>query len=146
MFWSRWIREYLPELQNRREPYGRGEQLKVGDVVLIADGNLARNTWPRGLVTTTYPGADGVVRAADVYTRGGVLRRPTKKLVILPENPAFPAQSDASPKANRRCTAGEMYGTTNGDGGLHSGTAGPTLSDPRALRSGAKTSVSSASP
>ncbi|GBP85791.1 hypothetical protein EVAR_77895_1 [Eumeta japonica] len=60
MFWSRWLREYLPELQHRREPHGRGEALKIGDVVLIADNTLPRNTWPRGVITAVYPGTDGV--------------------------------------------------------------------------------------
>ncbi|KAL0810721.1 hypothetical protein ABMA28_010045 [Loxostege sticticalis] len=83
-FWARWIREYLPELQHRREPQGHGTPLKTGDLVLIVDPNLPRNTWPRGKVIATYPGQDGVVRAADVKTRGGIMRRPTKRLVILP--------------------------------------------------------------
>ncbi|KAL0839890.1 hypothetical protein ABMA28_016513 [Loxostege sticticalis] len=83
MFWSRWIKEYLPELQGRREPRGRGPELKTGDIVLIADNTLPRNTWPLGRITAVFPGPDGVVRAADVRTRGGILRRPTKKLVNL---------------------------------------------------------------
>lgn len=83
IFWERWLREYLPSLQNRREPRGRGPELKLGDIVIIADNTLPRNVWPLGKVTATYPGADGVVRAADVFTRGTTLRRPTKKLVIV---------------------------------------------------------------
>ncbi|XP_063828939.1 uncharacterized protein LOC135078268 [Ostrinia nubilalis] len=83
-FWDRWVREYLPELQHRREPHGSGAPLNIGDLVLIADSNLPRNVWPRGRVVQVYPGRDGIVRAADVATRTGVLRRPTKKLVVLP--------------------------------------------------------------
>ncbi|XP_041978615.1 uncharacterized protein LOC121732727 [Aricia agestis] len=83
MFWARWVREYLPELQHRREPRGSGRTIKEGDVVLIVDSNLPRNTWPRGIVIATYPGQDGAVRVVDVRTKGGVLRRPTKRLVIL---------------------------------------------------------------
>nr|XP_049699386.1 uncharacterized protein LOC126055216 [Helicoverpa armigera] len=85
MFWRRWVREYLPELQYRREPHARGPALQLGDPVLIADGNLPRNTWPRGRVVAVYPGADGEVRTADVRTAGGILKRPTKKLVPLPK-------------------------------------------------------------
>ncbi|XP_028169445.1 uncharacterized protein LOC114359315, partial [Ostrinia furnacalis] len=83
-FWARWLREYLPELQHRREPHGRGAPLKVDDLVLVVDPNLPRNTWPRGKVIATYPGRDGIVRTADIMTQGGVMRRPTKRLVILP--------------------------------------------------------------
>ncbi|XP_047990706.1 uncharacterized protein LOC125229808 [Leguminivora glycinivorella] len=84
-FWRRWVREYAPLLQHRREPRGEGVEPAVGDVVIVCDNNLPRNTWPRGRVTQTYPGKDGVVRVVDVTTsRGHVLRRPTKKIVVLP--------------------------------------------------------------
>lgn len=86
MFWARWVREYLPELQHRREPRATNGAIKKDDLVLIADGTLPRNCWPRGVVVSTYPGPDGEVRAVDVRTNRGVLRRPTKKLVILPVN------------------------------------------------------------
>ncbi|XP_059048070.1 uncharacterized protein LOC131843444 [Achroia grisella] len=83
-FWSRWLREYLPELQHRREPRGTGQPLRIGDLVLIVDSNLPRNTWPRGRVIAVFPGPDGVIRVADIQTKNGVLRRPTKRLVVLP--------------------------------------------------------------
>lgn len=95
IFWSRWLREYLPDLQHRRDIHNRGPTVKVGDVVLIVDHTLPRNTWPKGRVTATYPGADGIVRVADVATRGGLLRRPVKKIVILPTDPAAPAPSQS---------------------------------------------------
>ncbi|XP_049886664.1 uncharacterized protein LOC126381183 [Pectinophora gossypiella] len=82
LFWTRWMREYLPELQNRREPHGEGT-VKMGDVVLITDNTLPRNVWPRGIITATYPGTDNIVRVVDVKTKGGTLRRPVKKLLVL---------------------------------------------------------------
>ncbi|GBP96324.1 hypothetical protein EVAR_98429_1 [Eumeta japonica] len=88
MFWSRWLREYLPELQHRREPHGHGGALKIGDVVLIADNTLPRNTWPRGVITAIYLGIDGVTWVADIQTKNGILRRPTRKIVIIPTEPA----------------------------------------------------------
>lgn len=84
IFWLRWVKEYLPELQHRREPHGRGQEVKVNDLVQIVDPNLPRNVWLRGRVVATYPGPDDVVRTVDVQTKGGVLRRPVRKLVILP--------------------------------------------------------------
>ncbi|XP_063826507.1 uncharacterized protein LOC135075990 [Ostrinia nubilalis] len=90
MFWARWLREYLPELQHRREPHGKGPAVQLGDVVLIADNTLPRNTWPLGRIVATYPGPDDIVRAVDVQTKGGILRRPTKKLVVL-QSTAEPA-------------------------------------------------------
>uniref|UniRef100_A0A2A4JVN0 DUF5641 domain-containing protein n=1 Tax=Heliothis virescens TaxID=7102 RepID=A0A2A4JVN0_HELVI len=61
--------------------------IRVGDVVLIADNTLPRCTWPRGKVTAAYPGPDGRTRVVDVATRGGVLRRPATRLVVLVEAP-----------------------------------------------------------
>jgi hypothetical protein len=85
IFWQRWVREYLPLLQHRREPHGRGPAPKVGDLVIVCDPNLPRNTWPRGRVVRILPGRDNEVRVVDIITRGGnVLRRPTKKIVVLP--------------------------------------------------------------
>ncbi|XP_037298289.1 uncharacterized protein LOC119190431 [Manduca sexta] len=37
-FWTRWLREYLPELRNRREPRSKGPELHIGDIVRIVDG------------------------------------------------------------------------------------------------------------
>lgn len=85
LFWNRWVREYLPTLTPRRgDRTGDGLALAVGDLVLVVDGNLPRGTWPRGRITRVFPGADGLVRVAEVATAGGVLRRPCKKLVRLP--------------------------------------------------------------
>ena len=84
IFWLRWVKEYLPELPHRREPHGRGHQVKIGDLVQIIDQNLPRNVWIRGRVIAVYPGPDDIVRTVDVQTKGGVLRRPVRKLVILP--------------------------------------------------------------
>ncbi|XP_022835506.1 uncharacterized protein LOC111362962 [Spodoptera litura] len=76
VFWQRWVREYLPELQHRREPHGRGEPVQLGDLVQVVDPNLPRNVWVRGRVVATYPGPDNIVRTVDLRTKGGVLRRP----------------------------------------------------------------------
>lgn len=84
-YWRRWVREYLPQLIPRggaRDVAGRS--LKPGDVVIIVDSSLPRNVWPRGVVTAVHPGPDGEIRNADVRTRGGVFRRPTARLAVLP--------------------------------------------------------------
>ncbi|XP_028165136.1 uncharacterized protein LOC114356249 [Ostrinia furnacalis] len=81
-FWRRWMSEYLPTLAPRRVP-GVDVQIKVGDPVLIGDGDLPRGTWPRGVVEALFPGRDGVVRVVDVRTASGVLRRPLRKIVLL---------------------------------------------------------------
>jgi transposase InsO family protein len=81
-YWSRWVREYLPSLAPRRVP-GSAVSIKIGDLVLIGDGDLPRSTWPRGVVEALHPGRDGVTRVVDIRTQAGILRRPLKKLVLL---------------------------------------------------------------
>lgn len=43
-----------------------------------------RNTWPLGLVTEVYPGADNRDRVVDVRVNQKTFRRPIVKLVKLP--------------------------------------------------------------
>lgn len=83
-FWRRWVREYLPTLVPRQGAAAGIPNIQEGDLVVVVDANLPRNTWPRGVVERVYPGPDGAVRSADVRTRGGIFRRPTTKLAILP--------------------------------------------------------------
>ena len=86
-FWSRWLREYLPTMQIRKRwTSDRGHNVCVGDFVLVADPTSPRNMWPMGRVTATTPGRDGRVRIVDVTTRGGTLRRPVTKIVVLLRN------------------------------------------------------------
>ncbi|CAH2084535.1 unnamed protein product [Euphydryas editha] len=79
IFWTLWLREYLPGLQNRREPHGKGPPVKINDLVQLFDTNAPRNLWIRGRVTAVYPGPDGIVRTVHVSTKGGALRRPGRK-------------------------------------------------------------------
>ncbi|XP_059058376.1 uncharacterized protein LOC131851829 [Achroia grisella] len=65
-FWQRWLREYLPTLMPRDDVRRSTANIKPGDMVLIVDGLLPRNLWPRGQVERTYEGPDGVVRSADL--------------------------------------------------------------------------------
>lgn len=83
-FWRRWVREYLPTLVPRGDSAAGRRQLQEGDLVVVVDAALPRNVWPRGVVERIYPGPDGEVRSADIRTSGGVFRRPTRKVVVLP--------------------------------------------------------------
>lgn len=83
-FWRRWLREYLPTLTPRGNASDRRDNLQPGDLVIVVDSSLPRNTWPRGQVERTFPGPDGKVRSADVRTASGVFRRPVRRLAVLP--------------------------------------------------------------
>jgi hypothetical protein len=82
-FWKRWVQEYLPTLTRRTKWFRKTGPVKIGDLVFIADGNLPRNQWPRGLVVGTTLGPDGQVRVAEVKTQFGFLARHVVKLCVL---------------------------------------------------------------
>ncbi|KAL0839259.1 hypothetical protein ABMA28_016019 [Loxostege sticticalis] len=83
MFWSRWVKEYLPTLLPRGSSAKFQRSVAVGDLVLIVDPALPRCTWPRGRISRVFPGRDGNIRVAEVSTTGGSLRRPLTKLIQL---------------------------------------------------------------
>ncbi|XP_041970752.1 uncharacterized protein LOC121727140 [Aricia agestis] len=86
-FWARWLREYLPTLREKLKESQPYQDIKEGDVVLIVDPTLPRGLWPLARVSRTYPGQDGRVRVADLLTKGGTLRRPARKLIVLEAQP-----------------------------------------------------------
>ncbi|XP_003724582.2 uncharacterized protein LOC100890015 [Strongylocentrotus purpuratus] len=84
-FWRRWVREYLPTLQQRQKWAQPNRSLQVGDVVLIADKDAPRCSWQMGRVEEVYPGKDGLVRSARIKTKSTTLTRPVIKLCSLLE-------------------------------------------------------------
>ena len=82
-FWNRWIKEYIPSLQQRHKWQQEQRNVRVGDIVLIADDNVKRNQWRLGRVINSFPGSDGLVRSVEVRTEGGTLKRPVTKLCLL---------------------------------------------------------------
>ncbi|KAI5735483.1 hypothetical protein M8J77_018916 [Diaphorina citri] len=83
-FWKRWSLEYLNSLQEKSKWNKSIENLAVGTVVLIKDGNAIPLHWKLGVVQEVHPGSDGVVRVATVKTKSGVYKRPVVKLCPLP--------------------------------------------------------------
>lgn len=82
-FWKRFQTEYIPTLNKRSKNAQKIPQLKVGDLVLIADDNISKNIWPRGIVLETFSGKDGVIRSAVVKSKGKVFKRPVCKLAVI---------------------------------------------------------------
>lgn len=83
-FWNRFYKEYLSELQKRQKWRKQGEQLQLGEMVLVKDDRLLPNQWLMGRVTCLHPGSDGITRVADVLTTTGTLRRAYNRLCPLP--------------------------------------------------------------
>lgn len=71
--WSRWLREWVAELNKRKKWHSEEENLKVGDVVLIIEEDLSkgRGNFPLARVIETNVGPDGLVRSCRIKTAKG---------------------------------------------------------------------------
>ena len=84
VFWRRWLREYLPSLQERQKWTRPTVNFEVGDVVLVVDENSPRNLWPLGRIQEVKPNkGDGLVRRVALKTKTSVLERPINKIILL---------------------------------------------------------------
>jgi hypothetical protein len=83
LFWNKWMRYYVPELQGRTKWRREKYNLKTGDVVLVSDVQSYRNLWPIGLVVEAKKDEDGLVRTVTIRTRGKEILRSVNKLVLL---------------------------------------------------------------
>lgn len=85
-FWTRWLREYLPLLQERKKWVLKRRNLAVNDLVLVVTENVPRGQWLLARVMKVFPGPDGLVRTAEVKTKNSTLVRPISKLCLLEES------------------------------------------------------------
>jgi len=83
IFWRRWLHEYLPALQYRHRWQVPKMNFKVGDVVIIMDDSLPRNSWSLGRIVEVFPGHDGLVRSVRLKTSTNILTRPITKICLL---------------------------------------------------------------
>jgi len=81
VFWRRWIKEYLPGLQECQKWMKPQRNLENGDLVLIKQDCVPRNQWPLGLVVGVHKGTDNLVRSVDVRTGTGTYERPVTRIV-----------------------------------------------------------------
>lgn len=84
-FWKRWSKEYLAGLQMRMKWQKSENSLKLHSLVVLKDDNLPPLKWKMGRIVNVYPGADGVIRVADVRTANGIVRRAFSKICLLPQ-------------------------------------------------------------
>ena len=83
LFWSKWIKFYVPELQTRQKWRKESPNFKVGDVVLISDIKTYRNLWPLGIVLEVKKSDDGLVRTLKLRSLGKEIVRASNKIVHL---------------------------------------------------------------
>ena len=84
VFWRRWLKEYLPELQRRQKWNKSRRNLAPGDIVLMVDGTSPRSSWPLGrVIRVKRNSSDGFVRRVVLKTKSGYLERPVDRVVFL---------------------------------------------------------------
>lgn len=89
-FWTQWKKQYLPSLTKRGKWKEKKPNVKVGDLVLLDDDSTRRGKWPLARITKVSPGADGIIRVADVRTKDGTYTRPIVKLLRLEDDSEVP--------------------------------------------------------
>ena len=80
---QRWLREYIPSLQERQMCHKTQRNLQTGELVLIGDDNVPRHWWLIRRVTNVFPGSDGLVRSVEVRAKESTYRRPISKISLL---------------------------------------------------------------
>lgn len=84
VFWRRWIREYLPQLQERQKWTYPSRNFAVDDIVLVDDDRVPRSSWPLGrIISVRKNSTDEHVRSVTVKTRTSQYDRPVDKIVLL---------------------------------------------------------------
>ncbi|XP_062557895.1 uncharacterized protein LOC134222751 [Armigeres subalbatus] len=63
VMWERWIKEYVPSLNQRTKWFDEARPLRAGDLVYIVEGT-SRKCWIRGVVEEVVMSGDGRVRQA----------------------------------------------------------------------------------
>ena len=91
-FWSRWRKEFLVTLQERKKWTKNKRNFQVGDVVILKDDSQHRNHWPMALITKTHQDRNGDVRNVELKlgkrksTGNVILERPISKIVLILES------------------------------------------------------------
>ncbi|XP_029696919.1 uncharacterized protein [Takifugu rubripes] len=83
LFWTRWLQEYVPLMQERSKWSRIRLNFSMGDVVVIADAAAPRGSWVLGGVIEAITESEGLVRSVRLQTRTNQLLRPISKIYLL---------------------------------------------------------------
>ena len=86
-FLKRWLKEYVPALQERQKWHRPRRNADVENLVLLVDEPLPRGQWHMGQVVKVVRGRGGFVRTVEVKTGASTsLVRPIQKLCLLKQS------------------------------------------------------------
>ncbi|KAL2077723.1 hypothetical protein ACEWY4_027227 [Coilia grayii] len=86
LFWKRWTKEYLPQLQERQRWATPSRNFAEGDVVRLVDDGAPRNSWIMGKIIKVVPDKKCLVRRVRIKTKTNILDRPITKICLLVES------------------------------------------------------------
>lgn len=84
LFWTRWKKEYLGELQSRVKWNKVQPNIEVGALVTLKEDNIPPLKWQMGRIVSVTPDKDGRIRVVQVRTHTGVYKRAIHELCLLP--------------------------------------------------------------
>ena len=78
-FWEIWQDVYIKNLPTLTQG-GQKCDIEVGSMVLVREDGKPRLQWPLGVITKTFVGRDGLIRAVELKTKKGHFTRALQKL------------------------------------------------------------------
>ena len=85
MFWTRFIKEYLPTLQERKKWNKITRNFVINDIVLVETETIPRSFWPLARIIDVHVGNDGIVGSSKIKLGNSILVQPRNKLCLLEE-------------------------------------------------------------
>ena len=90
-YWSRLLKEYVPELNKRTKWQSSNDELNESDIVWVLKDFTPRGIWPLGKIVKAHRGSDGIARSFDIQTSTGMVQRPAVTLSrVLPQLSSAP--------------------------------------------------------
>ena len=84
VFWRRWIKEYLPTLQERQTWFRACRNFQIGDTALLTDEKSPKGLCPLARIISIMTNhRDRLVRSVTRKTKSSTLERPIDKIVLL---------------------------------------------------------------
>ena len=90
-YWSRLLKEYVPELNKRTKWQRSHDELDEGDIVWVLKEFTPRGIWPLGKIVKAHRGSDGIAMSFDIQTATGMVQRPAVTLSrVFPKSSGAP--------------------------------------------------------
>ena len=79
-YWSRLLKNFVPELNRRTKWQQANAELKEDDVVWLYKDFTPQVFWPIGRIVEAHVSRDGVAKSFDIKTSTGIVQRPAVRL------------------------------------------------------------------